>query len=99
MNQNEVQDAIKLECDQIKELLLTKNKNYGNSALEPQRIFSSANPEEQLKVRIDDKLSRIANFTKKGSLANDGDDAVKDLIGYLILLRISQNQAKDFSKI
>jgi len=33
---------------------------YGNLALAPLRIFSRADPVEQLNVRIDDKLSRIA---------------------------------------
>ena len=58
----EIQQQIAAACDDIKELLLYKNKNYGNSALEPCRIFSNASPVEQLLVRIDDKLNRI----KKG---------------------------------
>lgn len=39
-------------------MLLAKNAAYGNSALEPVRIFSKADPTEQIRVRIDDKLSR-----------------------------------------
>ena len=77
-------DKIAKCCDDIKALLLEKNKAYGNSAFEPSRIFSKASSEEQLLVRIDDKLSRIA----KGSSV--GEDVVLDLIGYLILLRISR---------
>lgn len=80
------QELISQECDKVKELLLAKNKAYGNSALEPVRIFSKASPEEALRVRIDDKLSRIA----KGEVNPDFDqeDTVQDLIGYLVLLRI-----------
>lgn len=73
-------------CDQIKKLLLSKNLKYGNSALEPCRIFSSASAVEQLLVRIDDKLSRISRGA--GLLAKD-EDVVNDLIGYLILLKIA----------
>lgn len=74
---------IAAECDAIKEMLLAKNEAYGNSALEPVRVFSSASPEEQLRVRIDDKLSRIV----RGRAA--GEDAILDLIGYLVLLRVA----------
>jgi hypothetical protein len=79
------QKLIAEECDSIKELLLQKNKDYGNSALEPLRIFSKANAIEQIYVRIDDKLSRIANQGVK----NFVEDTVKDLAGYLILLLVA----------
>lgn len=72
------------ECDALKALLLEKNKNYGNSALDPLRIFSKADPVEQIKVRLDDKLSRLA----RGSAA--GEDVEQDLLGYLILLRVAR---------
>ena len=68
----------------LEELLVSKNKKYGNSALEPKRIFSEANPVEQIKVRIDDKLSRMSAGT------NDNEDTVQDLMGYLVLLKIAE---------
>ena len=80
------QTKIAAECDSIKEKLLQKNKEYGDSALEPLRIFSSASSIEQLRVRIDDKLSRIAYRGKKEII----EDTIFDLIGYLILLRIAE---------
>ena len=64
-----------------------KNKKYGNSALEPKRIFSNASAKEQILVRIDDKLSRIANQN-----IDDDEDAVLDLIGYLVLLKMAQSK-------
>lgn len=76
------QDLIEKTCNEIKELLLKKNKAYGDSALKPVRIFSKASSEEQLRVRIDDKISRI----QRGE--NLGEDPILDLIGYLILLLI-----------
>jgi hypothetical protein len=72
------------ECDALAAMLLAKNAAYGNSALEPVRIFSRANPEEQIRVRIDDKLSRIL----RGSAA--GEDVELDLLGYLVLLRVAR---------
>lgn len=85
-----VQKLITEECDSIKELLLLKNREYGNSALEPKRIFAKSSPVEQIKVRIDDKLSRLANEGDK----EIKEDTVQDLIGYLILLRIAQRLDK-----
>lgn len=79
---------IEQECDGIKALLLSKNRAYGDAALNPVRIFSKANSVEQIKVRIDDKLSRLAR-------GNDaGEDVILDLIGYLILLRIAKAKHK-----
>ena len=72
------------ELAKIREMLVTKNKSYGNSALDPLRIFSKANTVEQLNVRIDDKISRIMQGGEY-----PGDDTELDLIGYLILKRIA----------
>jgi len=80
-------DLVQRECDAIATMLIEKNQAYGNSALDPVRIFSQADRLEQLKVRIDDKLSRIA----KGHAA--GEEVVGDLIGYLVLLRIAGRKA------
>jgi len=73
-------------CDEIKELLLSKNEKYGDAALNPARIFSQASTEEQILVRIDDKLNRIQKGV--GLLATD-EDVIMDLIGYLVLLKIA----------
>ena len=81
-------------CDQIKELLLEKNAKYGNSALEPVRVFSKDTAVNQLLVRIDDKLSRIKRGV--GLLASD-EDVINDLIGYLVLLKIALNKEQSIS--
>ena len=77
-------------CDNIKNMLIDKNKSYGDSALDPIRIFSKANSDEQIKIRIDDKLSRIS----RGSEFY-GDNDLDDLIGYLILLKVSKVYNKE----
>lgn len=77
-------DQVSKVLDEIKDLLISKNQKYGNSALEPIGVFSQLSPEQALFVRIDDKLKRIKN----GSLQKDDEDVVNDLIGYLVLLKI-----------
>jgi len=77
-----------------KEILMAKNKAYGNSALEPVRIFSKVDAVEQLKVRIDDKLSRLA----KGTDFAD-EDTITDLLGYLILLKVAEGVAQEWKDV
>jgi hypothetical protein len=72
-------------CHEIAHMLIEKNISYGNSALEPARIFSTADSTEQLKVRIDDKLNRVKN-----NQGYAGDNDIDDLIGYLVLYKISK---------
>lgn len=79
-----VQGLIRESCREIEEMLLAKNAAYGNSALDPVRIFSKADPAEQIRVRIDDKLSRLA----RGHAG--GEDVERDITGYLILLRVAR---------
>lgn len=78
-------DAISAECSDIRDMLIEKNKKYGNSVLTPLSLFSKTDPLTQIDVRIDDKLSRI-----KQSADGDTEDAVMDLVGYLILKRAIQ---------
>ena len=92
MAMNETESKISVVCDEIKELLIHKNRKYGNSALQPNRIFSKCSATEQLLVRIDDKLNRIMKGA--GLLATD-EDVVNDLIGYLVLLKISMASDKN----
>jgi hypothetical protein len=77
-------------CHEIAHMLIKKNIAYGNSALEPVRIFSRADAREQLHVRIDDKLSRIMKGT-----SYVGDNDIDDLIGYLVLLKIAKAKETD----
>ena len=78
--------AIEQVCDDIKTLLLEKNAKYGDSALSPKRIFSHQGSTEQILVRIDDKLSRIAT---RGFRGEQDEDTLNDLIGYLVLLKVA----------
>ena len=72
------------ECLDIAEFLIGKNIAYGNSALSPIGIFSSTTAREQIAIRIDDKLNRLKNGKNY-----PGDDNILDLIGYLVLYRLT----------
>lgn len=89
---SETQTAIMTSCEEIKALLLDKNRRYGDSARGPVGVFSNSTPLDQIAARCDDKLSRIR---AQGGLtrvltdnSTDGEDTTLDLIGYLILGRI-----------
>ena len=75
--------------DEIKTMLLAKNVQYGDSALQPVRVFSTADTNEQIKVRIDDKINRIVQGND--SIESD-EDVIQDLIGYLVLLLINMRE-------
>lgn len=80
----QTQQVIRNVCDNIQDMLIKKNESYGDSAIDPIRLFSKAENTEQIKIRIDDKLSRIS----RGSEFY-GDNDIDDLIGYLILLKVA----------
>ena len=82
------QNSIKWTCNEIRDLLISKNKAYGDSALEPDNIFSKLDSAQAICARIDDKLSRIKNT----GLNDKTEDTLDDLIGYLILLKIAREQ-------
>jgi hypothetical protein len=86
------EEEIRAVCQEIANLLVEKNKAYGDSALSPMRVFSRADVLEQIKVRIDDKLSRLS----RGSALPDETlmDTTRDLIGYIVLLIIAQRRRK-----
>lgn len=79
------EDHIRAVCAELADFLVDKNKKYGNSALEPMRVFSQAAADEQILVRLDDKLSRI-----KSRQNNEDEDPIKDLVGYLVLYLVSR---------
>ena len=82
---NDFDQKLEVTLDTIREMLLEKNRKYGNSALEPIRVFSKADSLEQIAVRMDDKLSRI-----KSAQEDDLEDAKLDLVGYLVLEMIAK---------
>jgi len=89
----DTQQNIMLVFDSMRDLVLEKNRRYGDAALSPKQIFSRLDAGEGIKVRIDDKISRIMN---SGGEIRKND--VADLMGYLALLSVSQGWL-DFSDL
>ena len=76
-------DILKV-CIGLAAFLMRKNLAYGDSALKPLRIMSKADPVEQIRVRMDDKLSRLI----RGQAS--GEDPMQDLVGYWVLERVAK---------
>lgn len=85
MKESNTQEKIELLFDNFKAFLKEKNKRYGDAAISPINIFSQTKPGDQIRSRIDDKLSRIKN--SKELKKND----LSDLFGYIALLLIQNN--------
>lgn len=67
----------------LADFLLAKNRKYGGAVFTPSvdRVFSRhLSPEEQIAVRMDDKIQRI-----KAGAADDDEDPYWDLLGYLVI--------------
>ena len=86
---SQTQTDICTTLDEIKELLLEKNRRYGDSALNPVRIFSKGTAEESILVRLDDKLSRLRTQS-----IDEDEDVLLDLLGYLVLLKVAKMQQR-----
>lgn len=84
------QRDIEITIEEIRDLLITKNNAYGNSALDPINVFSKGSAVDSLCARIDDKLARIKN----SGLNDVTEDTLLDLSGYMVLLIIAKRNEK-----
>ena len=57
---SETEKDITEVCDEIRDLLIKKNRSYGDSALKPVRIFSKADAEAGLKHLVHLGMDKIA---------------------------------------
>ena len=74
-------DLITKTCDALKETLIAKNKEYGNSALTKPRFFKGSESDAIL-VRLGDKVKRLENQIDAGA---DCRDTIQDIAGYCVL--------------
>lgn len=81
----ETQKKIVEITDSIKDLLLYKNQKYGDSAINPKKIFYKGDNTNSILIRLDDKLGRVMSNTEEKPRVND----VADIIGYCTLLLVS----------
>ncbi len=72
-------------------MLLEKNRAYGSSAFDPIRVFAKGlSALDQIHVRMDDKLSRLAR-----GHAIDGEDTIYDLAGYCVLELVARRRSAE----
>lgn len=81
-------------CRDLVEMLVEKNARYGDSALNPLRVFSRAGALEQIDVRLDDKLSRLARGT-----GEENEDVRRDLLGYLVLREVALRRGGECGEV
>tara|TARA_R100000742_G_C4212068_1_gene38175 strand:- start:38 stop:430 length:393 start_codon:yes stop_codon:yes gene_type:complete len=81
---------IKEVITEVKDLLIEKNRAYGDSAISPSNIFSNGDALDSLGARIDDKLMRIKNT----GITDKTEDTLIDLIGYLVLYKVAMIKEK-----
>lgn len=93
--QSQTQKQIENICKAISDVLIDKNKKYGNSALKPINVFYKGDNTNSILIRLDDKLSRIKN-NKEDIRVND----ICDTIGYLVLLLVAKGvKIEDIEKL
>lgn len=87
-NEQEIQKAITRECDKLKDLLIAKNKMYGNSFFKTLDEYGDI----LICIRLEDKLNRLKQIILNGEKDNETDerliDTLMDLAGYAILSRV-----------
>jgi hypothetical protein len=81
-----MQDKIRQKCNEVRDLLLEKNKSYGNSVFNKGILFE-VEPMYAIQARINDKLNRIKS---KNTYLSEND--LMDLTGYFILLQVLRDE-------
>ena len=82
-------------CDNTKNLLIKKNKAYGDSALNPLGIFGNGDAVVSLGARMDDKLMRLKSL----GMGKDSVDTLYDLHGYITLLIIAIERKENINSL
>lgn len=89
------QRKIREIIEAMKDLLLYKNQKYGDSAINPEKIFYKGDSTSSILIRLNDKIGRVKANPDDKPRVND----VCDIIGYCILLLISMGiTAEDIAK-
>lgn len=83
------QDIIRVS-NNTRDLLLTKNDAYGDSALNPIGVFGHLDARTSLGARMDDKLMRLKSL----QMGSEAVDTLYDLQGYITLMIIAIERAE-----
>jgi len=77
--------------DDLKDKLIKKNDDYGDSLHNPISVFHKGGKINGILARLDDKLNRV----KSVGITDETEDTVEDLIGYLVHLKVMLNENKN----
>lgn len=92
-----VEDAIKKITDDLRDTLLTKNRDYGNSVLQPPYLKPDLDIDSAILVRMSDKINRLRNLfqgEQQPEVQESINDTILDLAGYCVMFLV-QRQEKD----
>lgn len=80
--------------DGMKRLINWKNKNYGDSIMNPRKMFFKGETADRIRIHLEEKTNRIINHEGK-----ERADDLSDLIGYAAFLMIANGYtSKDIEK-
>lgn len=82
------EELIEGEFDRLKEMVIQKNIDYGDSLQNGSQTFFKGSRTTGILCRLNDKMSRIEAV----GVNENTIDTVDDIIGYLIHLRIAYNK-------
>lgn len=96
-----------MTCNQAREIMSAKNQDYAGGGSDPfgnfrGALFLGVEPEIGLLMRCMDKFKRIEAFVNTGTLAvkdEPVDDAIRDVINYMILLKGLVEERKSKTQI
>ena len=80
------------ECAALSELLIAKNKDYGDSAFHAPALNPGLDPKAAILVRIGDKIERLQRLAtaRRAEVASESfNDTIRDLAGYCILYLVA----------
>ena len=88
-----VPDIVEIWDEILSEKMIKKNQQYGNSVYDEDTIFSNVgDPEELIKIRLDDKMRRLKTLDPKSSKY---DSELMEIIAYIMhLLNWRRNNGK-----
>lgn len=95
MTKDEYMALVTGTLGEVEDIVREKNHDYTGGSDDPFSNFRLAElegvrPEQGIMVRTQDKFQRIRTFMNRGELKVDGegiDDALHDVIGYMLLLK------------
>jgi Nucleotide modification associated domain 1 len=81
--ENEFEEAIVDTCHELAEIIIRKNRDYGDSFRKVYEEYGDLS----LIIRLTDKLERLKSLQNKENLVKDEskEDTIRDTAGYAIL--------------